>query len=179
MVARAGPPDRREPFADQRWEVRVTIVGEERASGAGLRVAAAIALLALGAAALIASGPLHGGRGAKPTSPLVQRSNLRLERAADVYRYPLGCLGRTILAPQAAAGIARPDHASPCWRYGIYVTAILHRSWGVWRLALEAISASCPAVRLPLLVRAQLAVCRRPARPDRPPHELRAGVHPA
>lgn len=138
----------------------MTILGEQGGPRAKARVAMAIALLVLGTGALVTAGLLHGG--ARPAVPVAQQSKLGLARVADVYRYPLGCLGATIVARNPAPSLSPIDHAGPCWRYGVYVTAILHRSGGAWRLALEAISASCPAVPLPLLVRAQLAVCRRP-----------------
>jgi len=43
----------------------------------------------------------------------------------------------------------------------VFVTAVLRRVDGVWSLALEATSRSCPQIALPPDVRAQLAVCRR------------------
>ena len=137
-------------------------MGEERGPRTRMRIAVVIMLLALGIGALVAAGSLKESGGAKPAAPIaVQRENADLTRVADVYRYPLGCLGTTAL--KTAHGLPPPDRASPCWRYGVYVTAILHRVRGVWRLGLEAISASCPAVSLPPAVRVQLAVCRRPA----------------
>lgn len=141
----------------------MTILGEHVRRRAAARLVAAIALLVLVTGALIAAGVLHSGHGgAKPAVPVVQRANVASARIAAVYRYPLGCLGARIVARQPAPSPSPIDHAGPCWRYGVYVTAILRRSAGAWRLALEAISASCPVVSLPLLVRAQLAVCRRP-----------------
>jgi hypothetical protein len=80
------------------------------------------------------------------------------------YRYPLGCMG-TALSVANRVSVDEPRAASPCWRYGVYVTAILRQVRGVWRLELEAVSASCPAVSLPALVRAQLAMCRKARRP--------------
>ena len=161
-MARTGPPDRWDSLPDQPWDVEVTILGEEGGPRATARVATAIALLVLGTAVLITAGLLHSGHGAKSAVPAAQRSNVGLVRVADVYRYPLGCLAARILARKPAPSLPPIDHAGPCWRYGVYITAILHRSAGAWRLALEAISASCPAVLLPRLVRAQVAICRRP-----------------
>lgn len=143
----------------------MTIVGDEGGPRATARVATAIVLLVLGTSVLIAVGLVRSGRSAKPAVtavPAARRSNVGLARGADVYRYPLGCLGARILARKPVPLLPRVDHASPCWRYGVYVTAILHRSRGTWRLALEAISVSCPAVSLPRPVRAQVAICRRP-----------------
>jgi len=64
------------------------------------------------------------------------------------------------LTRQALAGALR-SRTGPCWRYGVFVTAVLRRVDGVWSLALEATSRSCPQIALPPDVRAQLAVCRR------------------
>lgn len=141
----------------------MTIVGERRGPRARARVVPIIAVLALGAAVLLNAGTLQRGHSAaKQAVPAAQPSNARVARVAAIYRYPLGCLGMRILAQRGARVLPPIDRASPCWRYGVYVTAMLRRSRGTWRMALEAISPSCPAVSLPLLVRAQLAVCRRP-----------------
>jgi hypothetical protein len=83
----------------------------------------------------------------------------QLVTMSEAYRFPLGCMGVTMTA-QALAGALRA-RTGPCWRFGMFVTAILRRVDGVWRLALEATSRSCPRVPLPAPVRAQLAVCRR------------------
>jgi hypothetical protein len=128
----------------------------------------AIVVLALGTGAVITTSSFNSDRGGMERAvPLVQRPNVGLAgvanvgstRLAEVYRYPLGCLGTRISTRTHAPPPL--DFASPCWRYGVYVTAIIRRSGRVWRLALEAISPSCPAVSLPPAVRAQLAVCRR------------------
>jgi hypothetical protein len=154
----------------------VTIAGGSRRPGPRARVATAIAVLALGTGAVITTSSFNSGRGGiNRAVPLVQRpnvglarvanvglarvANVGLARLAEVYRYPLGCLGTRISTRTHA--LPPLDFASPCWRYGVYVTAIIRRSGRVWRLALEAISPSCPAVSLPPPVRAQLAVCRR------------------
>lgn len=141
----------------------MTILGEEGGPRGRARLTTAIAVLILAAGALITAGLVHGGHGAaKPAVPVAQGSNMGVERVADVYRYPLGCLSGRALAKNPAPSLPPVNRASPCWRYGVYLTAILHRSGGTWRLALEAINASCPAVSLPLRVRAQLVLCRRP-----------------
>lgn len=61
-----------------------------------------------------------------------------------------------------SAKLARLRRAGPCWRYGVFITAILRRVGDDWRLALEATSPSCPALSLPPEVEAQVVVCRRP-----------------
>lgn len=88
---------------------------------------------------------------------------------AAAFRYPLGCLAVTIERTTPAYPTATLDRKSPCWRYGVYVTAVFHRLHGEWRLVLEARSSRCPPRSLPAAVRAQLAVCTRPNR-QRPHH---------
>lgn len=118
-------------------------------------------LVAVGGVGGVVIGALRGGR-TRPSSGVVVAGARAAGPAgvAAAYRYPLGCLGVTISARNPAYASARLDRASPCWRYGVYVTAIFHRVHGVWHLALEAASSSCPAVSLPAAVLAQLAVCR-------------------
>jgi H+/Cl- antiporter ClcA len=83
---------------------------------------------------------------------------------AAAFRYPLGCLAVTIERRAPTYATATLDRKSPCWRYGVYITAIFHRVHGEWRLVLEARSNRCPPRSLPAAVRAQLAVCARPSR---------------
>jgi len=78
---------------------------------------------------------------------------------AAAYRYPLGCLGITLSADRSSM----LGRHSPCWRYGVYVTAVLHRVNGTWRLMLEATSPKCPTVSLPDIVRSALVTCERAA----------------
>jgi hypothetical protein len=102
---------------------------------------------------------------------------------AAAYRYPLACLSVTIAPADPAYAAARLNRASPCWRYGVYATAIFHRVAGVWRMALETSGMSCASASIPAVVRAQLGLCKggRPApaasadgRPDGVPHARRA-----
>jgi len=178
-VARRRTPDRRETLASpppdfHLIEVQVTVVpgrGENRvidrsAVHLGLRACARVivglaVLVAAGGAGAVVIGAVQGGRTGPSTGVVVARA--RAAGPAGVpaaYRYPLGCLGATISGSNPAYASARLDRTSPCWHYGVYVTAIFHRVHGVWHLALEAVSPSCPAVSLPAAVLAQLAVCR-------------------
>lgn len=186
LVARHRTPDRWDSVAEPPPEVQVTVVSVTVVPGtgghdvrdriAGTR-AVARARLILGLAIVVAVGgvggiavdSLQGGRtGAPSGAPVGQARAAGPAGVAAAYRYPLGCLGVTISASDPASASAHLDRASPCWRYGVYVTAIFHRVHRVWRLALEAASSSCPAVSLPAVVRAQLAVCRRTATPASP-----------
>jgi hypothetical protein len=83
----------------------------------------------------------------------------QLVTSTEAYRFPLGCMSMT-MTPEAMAHVLH-TRTGPCWRYGVFITAILRRVGGVWRLALEATSRTCPRLSLPAAVRAQLAVCRR------------------
>jgi hypothetical protein len=85
-----------------------------------------------------------------------------LARIETAYRYPLGCLGLT-LSPDRSSAVGGQ---SPCWHYGVYVTAVLGRDNGVWRLMLEATSPKCPAVPLPSIIQSALIACNRGAAPS-------------
>jgi hypothetical protein len=175
-MARQTTPDRCGSLADPPSEVQVTVVpgpaarairdrtaGLRAVKGRRLTVGLAVAVAAIGA---IVVGSLHGGRtGARVRTRSAERGTAGPAGVAAAYRYPLGCLSVTMSASDRAYASTHVDRASPCWRYGVYVTVIFHRVGAVWRLALEAASSSCPVVSLPAFVRAQLAVCRRLVRP--------------
>jgi hypothetical protein len=76
----------------------------------------------------------------------------------------LGCLGATLLGGRSALTDGVTNSAGPCWHYGVYVTAVLRRVHGVWRLVLDARSDSCPKVALPPAIRALLAACAKAGR---------------
>ncbi|HEY2657932.1 MAG TPA: hypothetical protein VGI55_19285 [Solirubrobacteraceae bacterium] len=91
----------------------------------------------------------------------VARNAAGMAGVAAAYRYPLGCLGITLSAERSSM----VGRHSPCWHYDVYVTAVLHKTSGEWRLMLETTSPTCPAVTLPAVVRSALAACRRAAAP--------------
>jgi hypothetical protein len=136
-----------------------------------LRALAAASLIAAGAVAsgvLLAGGHGAARRAAETTPPVyissarptpVMRGVDQIVTLSEAYRFPLGCMGAT-MTPKALTAAFRA-RTGPCWRYGVFVTAILRRVGGAWRLALQATSRTCPRVPLPAVVRAQLAVCRR------------------
>ena len=129
--------------------VKVTVVTFEdgRPATPWLRVGAVVAvLITVGAAVTVTRLASHPAR---PAAVVVRASGPTVYRLAQVYRYPLGCLG----------GAGR---GGACLHYGAYVTAILARVHGSWGLALEAVSRACPKLRLPAAVRAQLVLCLRP-----------------
>lgn len=160
-----------DPLVDRPWDVQVTILPGPHASAAPLRIAgipliAGVRGLFALAIALAAVGAVLMSVVRTPARPRVATSVAAVHvagpsPAADPFRYPLGCLGASVPGTDPVAAARRFDPGSPCWRYGVYVTAILRPVHGIWRLALEAVSRSCPAVSLPPRVRAQLAVCVR------------------
>jgi hypothetical protein len=165
--------DGSDPLPDRPSIVRVTVDWDPsaRVGLTRLRVLVLAGLTAAGIAVGVAvlTGGIGGAsrRVANLERPAVVTvpPNPRLRGVAQVaavteaYRFPLGCMGTT-LTPQAMAGALR-SRTGPCWRYGVFVTAVLRRVGGVWRLALEATSRSCPRITLPASVRAELAACRR------------------
>ena len=129
----------------------------------GGRPVTASAVRATSAAATPATVLATEGRTAGSAAAVLaaEKRTAGLDRIAAVYRYPLGCLGIALSADRSAMLGRR----SPCWRYGVYVTAVLHQVNGVWRLMLEATSPKCPAVALPDTVRSALVECERSAAP--------------
>jgi hypothetical protein len=129
----------------------------------------AAALIAVVALAVILSAPWSAawsgtpagtppGAAAGAGAPSAPQS---VSQLAAVYRYPPRCISTTISIAESAK-LARDRQAGLCWRYGVFVTAILSRVADQWQLALKAISPSCPGVSLPFAVPAKLAICRRP-----------------
>jgi hypothetical protein len=127
-------------------------------------------LVAVAAAAVLVATSLGGGRAAAPAparTPPLRGPPLRVLQprapgaagVATAYRYALGCLAMRLEGHDQESATASFNRASPCWRYGVYVTAILRRVAGVWRLVLYARSNVCPPRSLPLAVRAQLVGC--------------------
>jgi hypothetical protein len=154
--------------------VQVTVEPGPRGRGPGVgpaRVRALISVGVIGAAlaAVLITGAVGGtasrsGRTASVNFPVSDptprlRGVAQVAEVTQAYRFPLGCMGMT-LTREALAGALR-SRTGPCWRYGVFVTATLRRVDGVWQLALEANSRSCPHIALPADVRAQLALCRR------------------
>jgi hypothetical protein len=111
-------------------------------------VAAAGALLA---GVLLATGSVGQRASTSPAGPQAA--------VAAAYRYPVNCLTVTIATSDPTYARAELDRASPCWRYGAYVTVIFHRVAGRWREVLDSARYSCPVASLPAVVQAQLGVC--------------------
>lgn len=155
----AKPPEPWGSLADPPCEVRITVIPGARPHRPPVRfrawIAAAVATALAATAAIVVTNRATAPR---VKAPVTARTPGPVGIAA-AYRYPLGCLSVTISQADPAYASARLDRASPCWRYGAYVTAIFSRVRGEWRLALEARSGTCPPLALPPAVQAQLAVC--------------------
>lgn len=126
-----------------------------------LRPAVAAVALAVLVAALV--GVLAGPMSKHTKQPLrpqpEQIGNVGPVGVAAAYRYPRACLSVTMSPADPAYAAVRLNRVSPCWRYGVYVTAIFHRVGGMWRLAAEVPGAGCSITSIPAIVRAQLGVC--------------------
>ena len=120
---------------------------------ARLIIAAIAAVVAAGAIIAVApwsgrpaSVDAVGAGGPRPVgspAPATEEDTTGAPQIA-AYRYPLGCLGITLSSDRSSM-LGAPQ---PVLGYGVYVTAVLRRVNGVWRLALEATSPRCPAVPL-------------------------------
>jgi hypothetical protein len=192
LVARGRTPERRDRLVDRPSDVRVTVivVGRNdrrrrtrrdlgncsRTRGvtrclAGLAAVAVLAGAAVGELADSGITPRHG----RPAAA-------RILAEAAAYRFPLGCLGATL--SRRSSSRASNATALPCWHYGVYVTAVFRRVYGVWRLMLAARSDSCPSVPLPAAIRALLVACskndirvvRSPGAAVRPEERRRLGA---
>jgi hypothetical protein len=176
-MAQRGALDGRDSLSNPPSLVRVTVESQPRGRppvGRALRLRA-FAVVSLVVASAVAAGvlvvPGGGGTRRHRTAPPrsvaanIAQGGPRLRGAAQVaavteaYRFPLGCMGMTLTDRALADAVA--SRTGPCWRYGVFVTAVLWRTGNTWQLALEATSRSCPRVALPPNIRAELAVCRR------------------
>jgi hypothetical protein len=124
-----------------------------------LAVGAVALVVLVGAFVGVVAGPM-AKRTEQPLRPQPQQTgNVGPVGVAAAYRYPRACLGVTISRADPAYAAVRLNRVSPCWRYGVYVTAIFHRVAGMWRLAADVPGAGCSITSIPAAVRAQLGVC--------------------
>ena len=143
---------------------RVVKLGQKACTGVA-RARARVAVGALAAAAVAVTAALlatslHDKRTARAAaSPAAQARAAGAAGVAAAYRYPLNCLVVTLAVRDPTYARVRLNRASPCWRYGAYLTTIFHRVKGAWRLVLDAPSYSCPLLSIPPAVQAQLALC--------------------
>jgi hypothetical protein len=171
VVAYGRTPERRDRLTDPPSRVRVTVIvaprrrwferplralgDSSRARGVTSRIAVIGALAAIaGAAGGELAGSKTRARHGRPTKAVALPE-------AVAYRFPLGCLGATLLGRSSLRADVGANRTGPCWHYGVYVTAVLRRVDGAWRLMLDARSDSCPSVPLPATIRALLAECAK------------------
>ena len=170
-MAHSGAPDGRDSLPSPPSIVQVTVEAGPRSRRlrslvlAGLVIACAVVggvLLVTGSGGAAKRAPAPAGSvaqtGHAPGSPRL-RGTAQVAAVTGAYRFPLGCMAMTV-TPEAMAHVLH-SRTGPCWRYGVFVTAVLRQVGGVWQLGLEATSRSCPRIALPASIRAQLAVCRR------------------
>ena len=158
---------REHPFADLRASVVVSVRGrtfrEALASSWILTRAGAIAASAavvITAVVLLALLVPQGRRADSASAAIAaQLREPGPVGGAAAYRYPVSCLSVEFASTNRSYARARLDRASPCWRYGVWVTAVFHRVDGVWHRVLDAASYSCPVRSLPRGVERQLGVC--------------------
>jgi hypothetical protein len=121
----------------------------------------AVLVIALAAAATVGVVSSRGtGTAAGPLQAHApQASTPGPVGVAAAYRYPRACLSVTIAAIDPTYAAVHLNRASPCWRYGVYVTAVFQRVAGVWRMVLDTTGAGCPVTSVPPSVLAQLGLC--------------------
>jgi hypothetical protein len=115
----------------------------------------------LAAAAALAGAVVGKLTDSGTTTPHARPAETGILAEQTAYRFPLGCLGVTLMSGSSLPAHDAAGRTGPCWHYGVYVTVVLRRIHGAWRLMLKARSASCPRVRLPAAIREVLAACAK------------------
>lgn len=171
MAWRRSPARGRRP-AEPPPEVQVSVVYSRRGRTVRRRIAHSMALnrgrvvaacaVALVAGTVILAAAVLEGRSAGGASAAgaAELRNPGPAGVAAAYRYPANCLSVSFAPAARSYARARLDRASPCWRYGVWVTAVFHREDGIWHQVLDAASYSCPVRSIPRLVERQLGICR-------------------
>lgn len=118
-------------------------------------------IAAIAAVAALAGGAVGALAGSGNTAGHSRPAEVGIRADALAYRFPLGCLGGTLSGRSSLRADVKTNRTGPCWHYGVYVTAVLRRVNGAWRLVLAARSSSCPSVALPAAIRALLAACTK------------------
>jgi hypothetical protein len=97
--------------------------------------------------------PTPPARTPRPPSVLVE-TGPPSATVAQLYHFPLGCLASSATAVQR-------DRTGPCSPHDGYVTAVVRRVGGVWRVTLEPTSPPCAQMPVPPLARGKVKACRR------------------
>jgi hypothetical protein len=167
-MAQRGVPAGWDSPADRPSILQITVESGPRGRPSVRRADVLIAIAVLGAiaaAVVIAALPGGGPGSAPPPSPApparTPRPSTALVQigppsatAAEVYRFPLGCQYSRVTAVER-------NRIGPCSPRDGYVTAVVRRVGGVWRVTLEPTIASCPEMPLPPLARGKVKACRR------------------
>ncbi len=154
--------------ADGPSVLQITVESAPR-RGLGLRrahVLIAIAVLGVIAAAG-AVALLPGGRGGSvpPASPphqtpTPQQPSVLVDSgppsatAPSLYRFPIGCFYSKVTAVER-------NRTGPCAPHDGYVTAVVRKVGGVWRVTLTPTTHSCSQLPVPPLARGKVRACRR------------------
>jgi hypothetical protein len=135
-------------------DVRITIVAGPAAARRFARARATgvvgLALIIVAAAVLVTVALAGSHAAARRGAPTVSAA----------YGYPPGCLAVSFAKSDPSYARADFEHDMACGRFSGYATAIFHRVDGGWRLALLALSYSCPVTALPRPVQLELGVCQ-------------------
>jgi hypothetical protein len=171
LVAHGRSPERRNRLLDPPSEVWVTVVVARRRDGLGRPLRALGRgsrgrsvtrwIAALAAVAALAGAAAGVWVGSNTNTRHARAPEAGILAQATSYRFPLGCLGSRLSSPSSPQPGDVTNRIGPCWHYGVYVTAVLRRVHGVWRLTLDARSNSCPHVPIPAKIRALLAACAK------------------
>jgi hypothetical protein len=74
--------------------------------------------------------------------------------APSLYRFPIGCLYSKVTAVER-------NRRGVCAPHDGYVTAVVRRVGGVWRVTLTPTISSCAPAPVPPLARGKVKACRR------------------
>jgi hypothetical protein len=169
-MAQRGVPAGWDSPADRPSILQITVESTPRRRPT---VGRAHVLLAIGVLAAIAGAIAFavavlpgGGSGlapppsATPSMPVPPQPSVLVESgppsatAPGLYRFPVGCLYSKVTAVER-------NRTGPCTPHDGYVTAVVRRVGGVWRVTLEPIDPSCSQMPVPPLARGRVKACRR------------------
>jgi hypothetical protein len=173
-MAQRGVPAGWESPLDRPSVLQITVESEpgRRAKLRRRHVVIAIAITVLGAiGGAVAIAVLPGGgpgsasppaatsQSPTPPAPTPQSPSVLVQSgppsatAPQLYRFPLGCSYSRVTAVER-------NRTGPCTPHAGYVTAVVRRVGGVWRVTLEPTSSSCSQLPVPPLARGKVKACR-------------------
>jgi hypothetical protein len=167
-MAQRGVPGGWDSPADRPSILQITVESTPRRPRTVRRahvLIAIVVLAAIGAAIVVAVLP-GGGQGSapppptSPSPPVPQRPTVLVDggpppgAAPGLYRLPVGCVYSRVTAVER-------NRKGPCEPHAGFVTAVVRRVGGVWRVTLEPTSPSCSQMPVPPLARGRVKACRR------------------